>query len=404
MFRFPRAVWLLGWVSLATDSATEAIYPILPFFLTRVLGAGAVSLGIVEGAAEAVNSILKIWSGRAADRAKTKRPLVLFGYSVSSLARPLIAITTSWVQVFAVRVLDRVGKGVRGAPRDAMLAVWTTRDTRGRVYGFHRAMDHLGAVVGPIAATAFLYFYPDRYRTLFALTIIPGAIAVALIFFVPERSGDVGEDRSTTDGHDVDGDARRSAPAIERAKAETRLPKQFTTFMIVLTIFTLGNSTDAFLLLKLTDVAGSARFVPLMWAALHIVKAATSVLGGAWSDRVGRRAVIGLGWTVYAVVYAGFAASETLPVLLAWFLVYGFYFGLAEGTEKALVVDYVPTERRGFAFGIYYAVQGLGALAASVIFGALWKWYGAGAAFGLGAALALIATALLFFVARSPDA
>src|SRR6185436_8400258 len=178
MFRLPRAVWLLGWVSLATDSATEAIYPILPFFLTRVLGAGAISLGIVEGAAEAVNSILKIWSGRAADRARTKRPLVLFGYSVSSLARPLISITTSWVQVFAVRVLDRVGKGVRGAPRDAMLAVWTTPQTRGQVYGFHRAMDHLGAVVGPVAATAFLYFYPERYRTLFALTIIPGAIAV----------------------------------------------------------------------------------------------------------------------------------------------------------------------------------------------------------------------------------
>jgi len=404
MFRFPRAVWLLGWVSLATDSATEAIYPILPFFLTRVLGAGAISLGIVEGAAEAVNSILKIWSGRAADRARTKRPLVLFGYSVSSLARPLISITTSWVQVFAVRVLDRVGKGVRGAPRDAMLAVWTTRDTRGRVYGFHRAMDHLGAVVGPIAATAFLYFYPDRYRTLFALTIIPGAIAVALIFFVPERSGDVEAERSTTGGRGVDGDARRSAPPIERAKPETPLPKEFTTFMIVLTIFTLGNSTDAFLLLKLTDVAGSARFVPLMWAALHIVKAATSVLGGAWSDRVGRRAVIGLGWTVYAVVYAGFAASETLAVLLTWFLAYGFYFGLAEGTEKALVVDYVPAERRGFAFGIYYAVQGLGALAASVIFGALWKWYGAGAAFGVGAALALIATALLFLVARRPQA
>src|SRR5437764_8786688 len=144
-FRFPRAVWLLGWVSLATDAATEAIYPLLPFFLTRVLGAGAVSLGIVEGAAEAANSVLKIASGRIADRAEKKRPLVLFGYGLSSLARPFIAITTTWTQVFAVRVLDRVGKGVRGAPRDAMLATWTTPTTRGRIYGFHRAMDHLGA-------------------------------------------------------------------------------------------------------------------------------------------------------------------------------------------------------------------------------------------------------------------
>src|SRR5438045_7112051 len=165
MFRFPRAVWLLGWVSLATDSATEAIYPLLPFFLTLWLGAGAVSLGVVEGAAEAVNSFLKIWSGRVADRARTKRPLVLFGYSVSSIARPFIAVTTTWTQVFAVRVLDRVGKGVRGAPRDAMLAAWATPATRGSVYGFHRAMDHLGAVVGPLLASLFLFLFPDRYRS-----------------------------------------------------------------------------------------------------------------------------------------------------------------------------------------------------------------------------------------------
>src|SRR5712691_6947262 len=186
MFRIPRPVWLLGWVSLATDAASEAIYSLLPFFLTQVLGATAVAVGVVEGAAEAVNSLLKIVSGRLADRSRGKRWLVLLGYGLSSAARPFIAITTTWTQVFAVRVLDRVGKGVRGAPRDAMLATWTTPTTRGKVYGFHRAMDHLGAVIGPALATLFLLFYPDRYRTLFALTIIPGAIAVALIFLVPE--------------------------------------------------------------------------------------------------------------------------------------------------------------------------------------------------------------------------
>src|SRR5215217_1628349 len=177
IFNLPRPVWLLGWVSLATDSATEAIYPLLPFFLTQVLGAGAVSLGIVEGAAEAVNSLLKIWSGRAADRRATKRPLVLAGYSLSSLVRPLIALAQSWGQVFVIRVFDRVGKGVRSAPRDAMLATWTTPQTRGKVFGFHRSMDHAGAVIGPALATAFLYFYPGSYRTLFGLTIIPGLIA-----------------------------------------------------------------------------------------------------------------------------------------------------------------------------------------------------------------------------------
>ena len=375
----PRPVWLLGWISLATDSATEAIYPLLPFFLTRVLGAGAVSLGIVEGAAEAVNSVLKIISGRVADRSRRKRPLVLFGYSVSSFARPFLAATTTWTQVFAVRVLDRVGKGVRGAPRDALLATWATPSTRGKVYGFHRAMDHLGAAVGPALATLFLFFYPDQYRTLFALTIIPGAIAVALILFVREPAAT----------------EVRTPNAIQ---ADVVLPRDFTRFMFVLALFMLGNSTDAFLLLKLTDAAGGAQFIPLLWSAHHVVKAAVSVVGGSWSDRVGRRSVIAIGWLVYAAVYAGFALSETLPALIAWFLVYGFYFGFAEGTEKALIADLAPASRRGFAFGIYTAVQGIGALAASILFGLIWNAYGAAFAFGVGAALALVATVLLFAI------
>ena len=174
--------------------------------------------------------------------------------------------------------------------------------------------------------------------------------------------------------------------------------------MLVLTIFTLGNSTDAFLLLKLTDAAGSPKFVPLMWAALHIVKATVSVIGGSWSDRIGRRAVIALGWSVYAAVYAGFAASTTLAALLSWFLVYGFYFGFAEGTERALVADIAPPGRRGFAFGMYNAVQGFGALAASVLFGVVWNAYGTAVAFGAGAGLAVIATALLLVVVRVPSA
>jgi len=389
--RFPRAVWLLGWVSLATDSATEAIYPLLPFFLTRVLGAGAVSLGVVEGAAEAVNSVLKIWSGRSADRARTKRPLVLFGYTVSSIARPFVSMTTTWTQVFVVRVLDRVGKGVRGAPRDAMLAAWATPATRGSVYGFHRAMDHLGAVVGPLLASLFLFFFPDRYRTLFALTIIPGAIAVTLIFFVPESA----PARQSGAAH------ASAAPPTADAPA-TKMPHEFTAFMLVLALFTLGNSTDAFLLLKLTDAAGSARWVPLMWSALHVVKATVSLVGGRWSDRIGRRTVIAIGWLVYAAVYAGFAVSATLPALLAWFLVYGFYFGFAEGTEKALVADIAPASRVGVAFGVYNAVTGIGALAASVVFGFLWSAFGAPIAFGVGAALALAATALLVLAVPVP--
>jgi MFS family permease len=420
MSPLPRAVWLFGWISLATDAATEAIYPLLPFFLTRVLGAGALSLGVVEGAAEAVSSALKIASGRLADRSRSKRPIVLFGYSVSSIARPFIAITTTWPQVFAIRVLDRVGKGVRSAPRDAMLATWTTPDTRGRVYGFHRAMDHLGAVVGPTLASGYLWFYPEHYRTLFALTIVPGAIAVLLIFFVPEEVRvRLKADATTPKQQDPAGVARvrlkadattpkpRDPTGVVSGFSRTAdkqtsavLPPEFTRFMFVLALFTLGNSTDAFLLLRLTDVAGSAKWIPLTWAALHVVKAGVSTAGGSWSDRIGRRKVIAMGWIVYAAVYAGFAVSTKLPALLAWFLVYGFYFGFAEGTEKALVADLAPAERRGFAFGIYNAVQGLGALAASVIFGVIWKTCGAPAAFWTGAAFALGATALLFVFVR----
>ncbi len=174
-------------MSLATDAASEAIYPLLPFFLIQVLGAGAVSLGIVEGAAEAANSVLKILSGRLADRSRAKRPIVIAGYALSSAVRPLIALAQSWTHVFTVRLVDRIGKGIRGAPRDAMLATWATPSTRGKVYGFHRAMDHAGAVVGPAVASLFLLFYPGEYRTLFALTIVPGAIAVLLIFFVREE-------------------------------------------------------------------------------------------------------------------------------------------------------------------------------------------------------------------------
>ena len=398
MLKLPRPVWLLGWVSLATDAATEAIYPLLPFFLTNVLGAGAVSLGLIEGAAEAVNSALKIASGAWADRSRARRPIVLAGYALSSAVRPMIAIAQSWAHVLTIRLVDRVGKGVRGAPRDAMLAGWATDTTRGQVYGFHRAMDHAGAVIGPLAATLFLYFYPGEYRTLFALTIIPGVIAVVLILFVDE-------------GHRRPAAQHKAGAAAEAASGIGQLtalhaaepfPRAFRQFMLVLTLFMLGNSTDAFLLLKLTEAAGSVQYVPLMWSALHVVKSAVSIYGGAWSDRIGRRTVIATGWIIYAVVYAGFAVSSSLSTLLPLFLVYGCFFGLTEGTEKALVADLAPASRRGLAFGIYNAVLGLGMLAASVLFGVLWTAFSPAAAFGVGAVLALVSTALLFVVVRKP--
>ena len=397
--RLPRPVWLLGWVSLATDAASEAIYPLLPFFLTKVLGAGAVSLGLIEGAAEAANSVLKIASGRLADRSRAKRPIVLFGYTLSSAVRPLIAVAQSWTHVLTIRLVDRIGKGVRGAPRDAMLASWATERTRGRVYGFHRAMDHTGAVLGPLAATAFLLFYPEAYRTLFALTILPGAVAVGLLFLVKEDPRDSGVSAFTRTSPERT-DRETVASGFSRTSDEP-LPRAFKRFMVVLMLFTLGNSTDAFLLLKLTDAAGGVQYVPLMWSALHVVKATVSVYGGAWSDRIGRRAVIAIGWVIYAAVYAGFAVGTSIAVLLPLFLIYGLYFGFAEGTERALVVDLAPPSRRGFAFGIYNAVLGVGQLAASILFGLLWTAFGPPVAFGVGAALALLSIALLFVVVRT---
>lgn len=392
----PGPVWLLGWASLFTDAATEMIYPLLPVYLSRVLGASAASLGVIEGAAEAVNSVLKIASGWLADRRSRAKPIVIAGYSLSTLARPLIAVTTTWPQVLAVRALDRTGKGIRGAPRDAMLARFATPTTRGRIFGFHRAMDHAGAIIGPLLATAILYFAPENYRLVFALTIVPGAIAVTLLFLVPERAHE--QDRG--------GDAPPSAaPHVAAAAAAPLHPSQvpalsrsFYSFMGVLFLFSLGNSADAFLLLRLSDALGGVAFVPLLWSGLHVVKASLSTWGGGVSDRFGRSSIIILGWGVYAVVYLGFAMSESAWAFICWFLLYGVFFALTEGAEKALIADLTPEARRGTAFGVYNAVLGVGTLTASVSFGLIYDHFGAPAAFGTGAGLAALAAVLLLML------
>ncbi|MBI4476252.1 MAG: MFS transporter [Acidobacteria bacterium] len=364
--------------------ASEMIYPVMPVFLTRVLGAGAVSLGIIEGAAEAVNSFLKILSGRLADRSASRRWIVIAGYSISSAVRPFTALAQSWPQVFTIRIADRMGKGVRGAPRDAMLAACAAHDRRGLVYGFHRAMDHTGAIAGPLVASAFLFLYPAGYRALFGLTIVPGAIAVLLLLFVAEGAGASGRISEAQRQHLLGG--------------WSRLPKRFYSFLAVLAIFTLGNSTDAFLLLRFTDLGLSPAWLPIVWAALHVVKAGSSVYGGHLSDWWNRRSVIALGWGIYAAVYAGFALLDSVAALLVCFLIYGVHYGLVEGTERALIVDLTPHEVRGTAFGVYNAVTGLGAFAASALFGLIWMMAGAVYAFATGAVLAIAAALLLFVV------
>ena len=372
------------------------IYPLLPVYLSRVLGASAVSLGIIEGVAEGVNSLLKVISGYWSDRVRRRRPIVIAGYALSSLARPFIAITATWPQVLIIRALDRVGKGIRGAPRDVLLARFATPTTRGRIYGFHRAMDHTGAIVGPLVATVILFFAPERYRLLFALTAIPGAIAVALLFLVDENAGVEPRTREPRTPEPRTTEPR--TPTNDQPPTTNRLPGRVIALLVVLLVFGLGNSADAFLLLRLSDALGGATYVPLLWAALHVVKASLSTWGGGLSDRFGRKQLIIAGWIIYALVYFGFALSTGAAAFIGWFLFYGAYFALAEGAEKALIADLTPMGRRGAAFGWYNAVVGIGALIASIVFGELYEHLGAPVAFMTGAAFAGAAAVLLLLI------
>ena len=404
--KLSRPVWLIGWVSFFTDTASEMVYPLLPLFLTRVLGAGAMSLGIIEGLAEAANSALKIISGRVADRTGRPKRLMLFGYGISSSVRPLIAVASSWGMVLAIRFTDRLGKGIRGAPRDAMLADFAPEGQRGRVYGFHRAMDHSGAVLGPLLAALFLYFYPGEYRTLFALTIIPGLIVIAFILAIPEspRTGaSAPSSESPAPSASVSApSAKLSAPSRLRqgsgaAGSATSL-SALTVPLGVIFLFALGNASDAFLLLRLSEAGIDDFWIPLLWSALHVVKVGSSLLGGEVSDRFGRRNTIAFGWLFYAGVYAAFAFVDGSAWLITIFLAYGIYFGFTEGVEKAWIADLAPLSLRGTAFGYYNAVIGVGALLSSVVFGLVWTHISPDAAFLAGAALAIAATLLLYFL------
>jgi MFS family permease len=388
-FGLSRPVWLLGWVSFFTDMASEMVYPLLPLFLTQVIGAGAMSLGVIEGAAEAASSGLKIVSGWLADRWRSPKKLVLAGYGLASAVRPLIGFATAWPQVLAIRFTDRLGKGIRGAPRDAMLAGFASAGTRGRVFGFHRAMDHAGAVTGPLLASVFLYFYPGDYRTLFALTIVPGAIVIFFVLRVPETNP-------------VKPNLEPRNPAeqnpVEPGGTLWNLAEPFWKAIAVIFLFSLGNASDAFLLLRLSDLGVAAFWIPLLWSALHVVKAGSSLAGGAMSDRFGRRRLIAAGWLLYALVYAGFGFFDSPAVVVTIFLSYGVYFGLTEGVEKAWVADLSPATSRGTAFGIYNGALGIGTLAASLLFGLIWTRVSAQAAFLTGASLAVAASALLYLL------
>ena len=381
--RLSRNVKALAAVSLLADVSSEMIYPLLPVFLSAVLGASASVIGGIEGAAESTAAMLKLASGWWSDRVRRRKPLVVGGYALSAVARPLIGLATWPWHVLLVRMCDRVGKGIRTSPRDALLADSAEPSQRGKAFGFNRAGDNLGAVIGPLVAWMLLQRASVPMRSVFFWAAVPGIVSlIVLLVFVREKPAV----------------ATATANAEPRMHAETRrigaslsLGSSFWKYLVMLLVFTLGNSSDAFLLLRASQVGVPTMMVPILWAAFNLVKSVSSTPGGVLSDRVGRRPLIVTGWLLYAAVYLLFGHAAAQWQVWALFLVYGLFFGLTEGVEKALVADLVPAARRGTAFGWYNFTIGLAALPASLMFGLVWDRVSPVAAFTLGATLAVVA-------------
>lgn len=381
--RIPKAVIALGVVSFLTDLSSEMIYPLLPIFLVTVLGTSAVTLGLIEGVAESTASLLKVASGIWTDRTQKRKPLIVAGYSLSGLMRPLIGLAAAWPAVLALRFADRVGKGLRTSPRDALIADVTDPGARGTAYGFHRSMDHAGAVVGPLVAALLLNNVGLPLRQVFLLAAVPAALVlVVLLFFIKEPAVH-----------------RADAPvALNLSSSWSALGGDYRRLLLAVLVFTLGNSTDAFLLLRLGGAGVSAAWIAVLWSAHHGVKMAATYFGGRLSDRVGPRRMIVAGWIFYAVIYLVFGWLDSAPLLTGVFLTYGIYFGLVEPAERAWIASLVPPHLRGTAFGWYHCAIGLATLPASLLFGLLWQQWGTAVAFTTGALLAATAALLLLLV------
>jgi MFS family permease len=395
--RLPRNVFAISFVSLLNDASSEIIYPLLPVFLSLTLGASPGVVGLIEGAAESISSLLKLFAGHLSDRWGKRKIFVVAGYALSSFARPLLAFAASWHQVLGIRLADRIGKGVRSAPRDAMIADAVSIQERGLAFGLHRAMDHTGAVIGPlIGYIVLLYFAANQlaptaadFTKIFLVASVPALASVLVVsVFVRESSFHV----------------RASDPAIvPPVRFSLRgFDSNFKRFLFILALFTLSNSSDVFLILRAQTTGVSAPNTLLLWAAVHIVKVVSSIFGGDLSDRLGRRKLIVSGWILYAAVYAGFAFVSNQVSVWILFLIYGIYFGLAEGAEKALVADLVRPDQRGTAYGLYNLAFGITVLPASLLMGAVWDWRGPQTAFLLSAILGATAALLLMLLVKTP--
>lgn len=392
--RLPGNVLALSLVSFLNDTSSEIIYPLLPAFLALTLGASPFAIGLIEGFAESVASILKLFAGYVSDRFHVRKLPVFLGYALAAIMRPFLAFATNWHQVLLLRMTDRVGKGIRGAPRDALLAASVQREERGMVFGFNRAADHLGAVVGPVCAFLLLSWIAQNthdptareYQQVFLYASVPVVIGLfVIVFFVREE--------------------KRELKQTEFAPVKISFKEfdgNFKRLMVVIGLFTLSNSTDAFLLLRAQQAGISPPVLPLLWMALHFSKVCSSIVFGNLSDRVGRRKLIFAGWVVYALVYAGFAFVSSAWQAWALFLIYGTYFGLTEGAEKAMVADMVQEEKRGTAYGLYNLAIGITVFPASLLFGLLWDELGASSAFLISALISIFAAVLLLTVRPAP--
>lgn len=378
--RLKPQVILFGLVSLLNDSASEMIYPLLPIFLTSTLGATPLIVGLIEGAADALASLLKLGAGWISDKLPRRKPLVVTGYALAALSRGWISVAGRWPSVLAARLLDRTGKGIRSAPRDAMIADVTEPGLRGKAFGFQRALDHTGAVVGPLLAMALLQLAHVPLRTVFMIAVIPGAIGVVMLMaFLREP-------------------ARAARGAHEEARVA--LPTRFWGALVAIALFALANSSDVYLILQAHAAGVATAMLPLLWSAHHVIKSLFSTAAGSLSDRVGRRWLLVIGWLLYAAIYFVFPFAKSMTAFFALFVIYAIPFTLTEGAERAWIGDIVPALARGRSFGFYYLVTGTGVLAGTAIFGLLYERVSPRAAFNTGAALAIVAAMAAAYFTR----
>jgi len=379
--RIPRNVWVAGWVSFFMDISSEMVYPLVPLFLTSSLGASKSIVGLIEGIAESAASVLNLFSGTIADRLGKNKLLMGFGYGLSAASRPVLAVASGWGMVLTARLTDRTGKGIRTAPRDAIIAASTPPERLGLAFGFHRALDQAGAVVGPAVALVILAVWAADFRLVFWLSVVPGVLAVALIvWFI-----------------DADGAARPWKTTV--IWSFRGFDAGFWEFILIVGLFSLGNSSNAFLILRAEQVGTSPAWISGMYLAFNGVYALVSLPAGMLADRLGMKRVIGGGFGLFAAVYAGFALAVTPWHIAGLFVSYGVCMGLTEGVQRAYLATLAPHERTATAFGLYHMVVGIAILPASLLAGILWDAVGPAAPFWFGAGMASLATLLFIGLA-----